>query len=181
MTYKFTSVKNVLEGTNNGNWTNNISKKAQITCYVKKSFWVIHHFCIKRYLSNFLSVLQSVVVFRSRHNKEQIAKIIRLLILTELTLSKIAVVCFVPLCSVCCFLNEFLTYLLLHAQCTSHILLRRIWLWTESRHVFPKNNLKSPIFWVSKEWLKWKPLWTVLLSLSLLSAYKDCLVLLRNF
>ena len=35
MTYKFTSVKNVLEGTNNGNWTNNISKKAQISYYVK--------------------------------------------------------------------------------------------------------------------------------------------------
>lgn len=34
MTYKFTSVINILEGTNNGNKKNNISKKAQITYYL---------------------------------------------------------------------------------------------------------------------------------------------------
>lgn len=34
MTYKFTSVINILEGTNNGNKKYNISKKAQITYYL---------------------------------------------------------------------------------------------------------------------------------------------------
>ena len=141
----------------------------------------MHHFCIKRHLSNFLSVLQSVVVFRSRHNpSEQISKIIRLLILTELTLSKMAVLFCTVVFSVS--FPQRISHLP-SSSCSMHLthLLRRIWLWTESRHVFQKNNLKSPIFWVSKEGLKWKPLWTVLLSLSLLSAYKDCLVLFSNF
>lgn len=137
-------------------------------------------FCFKWHLSNFLSVLHGVSVLCSRHNfSEQIAKIIRLLTVTEFALSTMAVVCCVLLCSVYSFLGEFLTNLPLHAQHTSHILLRRIW--TESRHVFQKNSLKSPIFLVSKGRFKWKPPWAVLLSLSLLSAYKDCLVLFSNF
>ena len=47
---------------------------------------------------------------------------LRLLIVTELSLSNMVVVCCVLRCSVCSFLNKFLTNLPLHSQNVSHIL-----------------------------------------------------------
>ena len=96
------------------------------------------------YLSNFLSVLCRVLVLHTwPKNSEWIAKIIRLPIVTELTLSKMVVVCCVLLCSVCSFLHQFLTNLPFHAQYTSHFIVKDITLnWIKT--CIPEDELEIP-------------------------------------
>ena len=64
MTYNSTSVSKVPEGTDNGNLTNDISKRAQITYYVEISHKLVvkHKKCIISKLSN------STVRYKSTHN-----------------------------------------------------------------------------------------------------------------
>ena len=64
MTYNSTSVSKVPEGTDNGNLTNDLSKRAQITYYVEISHKLVvkHKKCIISKLSN------STVRYKSTHN-----------------------------------------------------------------------------------------------------------------